>query len=190
MDLRSFEQGKFSVADIVRSASLLGPRQTATGRLRCRIGAEAFPLIAKGLDRSSPLKGQSALVCEERWRTARVNENHVVVRLPPSCAYQRNQTSKPLAGVDGIKHESFQGSPQFDGLDRRVMWDPIGRPSVTGDDLHVRLMERHLQQVGSGVGVFNDVGSYPLRLSIDVDPDHARSLKGNRYANQETGLCC
>src|SRR5689334_6797253 len=111
------------------------------------------------------------------------------MRLPPSRAYERNETSKPLAGIDGIKHEGFQGTPQFDRLDRCDMRDTISRSSVTGDDLHVRLIERHLKQLGSGAGVSNNVGSYPLWFGIDVDPDHARAFERNRCADHETGLC-
>src|SRR5262245_20624450 len=119
-----------------------------------------------------------------------MNENHVVIRLPPSCAYERNQTSKPFARVDWIKYESFQGTPQFDRLEGRVMRDAISRSTVTGDDLHVRLIERYLKQVGSGLGISNNVGSYPLWLSIDVDPDDAGAFERNRCTNHKAGLCC
>jgi hypothetical protein len=58
------------------------------------------------------LDGQSASVGEEAWRTAGVEENNVVIRLPPARAHERDQPSEPLAGVNRIEHEGFNGAIQ------------------------------------------------------------------------------
>jgi len=63
-------------------------------------------------DTSAGLDGQRASVGEEGWRTARVEENDIVVWLPPSCPYEGDETSKPFARVDRVKHEGFEGTRQ------------------------------------------------------------------------------
>jgi hypothetical protein len=75
------------------------------------------------------LDGQRASVGDEGRRTARVEKNDVVVRLPPSCPYECDEASKPFARVDRVKHEGFEGTRQFDRFDCRVMKDAISRSS-------------------------------------------------------------
>jgi hypothetical protein len=141
-------------------------------------------------DTSAGLDGQRASVGEEGWRTARVEENDIVVWLPPSCPYEGDETSKPFARVDRVKHEAFEGTRQFDRFDCRVMRDAIRRSGVAADDLHICLIERRLKEVGSGICVSDNVRSHPLWLSVDVDPNHARAFERDRCANHETGLRC
>src|SRR5262249_41003412 len=117
-------------------------------------------------DQRLRLDGQGASVGEEGWRTARVEENDVVVWLPPSCPYECDETSKPLARVAGVKHGGLGGPRQFDGFDCRFMRDAISRSGVAGDDLHICLIETRLKKVGSGICVSDNVTSHPLWLSV------------------------
>jgi len=119
-----------------------------------------------------------------------VEENDIVVWLPPSCPYEGDETSKPFARVDRVKHEAFEGTRQFDRFDCRVMRDAIRRSGVAADDLHICLIERRLKEVGSGICVSDNVRSHPLWLSVDVHPNHARAFERDRCANHETGLRC
>src|SRR5262245_6058369 len=136
------------------------------------------------------LDGQRASVGEEGWRTARVEENDVVVWLPPSCPYECDETSKPFARIDRVKREGFEGTRQFDRFDCCVMRDAISRSGVAGDDFHIFVIERRLKEVGSGSCVSDNVRSHPLWLSVDVDPNHACAFERDRCANHETGLRC
>src|SRR5262249_20872160 len=136
------------------------------------------------------LDGQRASVGEEGWRTARVEENDVVVWPPTSCPYECDETSKPFARVDRVKHEGFEGARQFNRLDCRVMRDAISGSGVAGYDLHICVIERRVKQVGSCLCVFDEVRSDAFPLSNDVDPNHTSELELDRCTNHETGLRC
>src|SRR5215510_4683928 len=116
------------------------------------------------------LDGQRASVEEEGWRTARVEENDVVVWLPTSCPYECDETSKPFARVDRVKHEGFEGTRQLYRLNRRIIRGAVSWSGVAGDDLDVGLIERCLKQMGGGLRISDNVCSHPLWFSVDDEP--------------------
>src|SRR5262249_3868276 len=123
------------------------------------------------------LDAQRAPVGEEGWRTAGVEKNDIPARLPPPCPHERDQASEPFAGVDRIEPEAFERTRQLHRLNRRIVRDTVSWSGVAGDDLDVRLIERCIKQMGSGLRISDNVCSHPLWFSVDVNPNHARAFK-------------
>ncbi len=112
---RDFEAEGFGRLEVRRTALLASPSFLLLRSLRSQ-------------DQTNRLRldGQRASVDEEGRRSACVEKNDVVVWLPP---FECDETSKPFARVDRVKHEGFEGTRQFDRFDCRVMKDAISRSS-------------------------------------------------------------